>query len=76
VIADNADIGSSNVNMASAWIAANQQVTWVQILASVPAAVMLWVLLVWNPRGRRPWFVAAAMMIYIAAYYWLFVRGR
>jgi hypothetical protein len=60
----------------SARMVANQQLTWLEIVAAVPAAVMLWILLAWNPRGRRQWFVAAAMMIYIAGYYWLFVRGR
>lgn len=49
---------------------------WVQVVAALPAAVMLWTLLAWNPKGRRQWFVAAAMMLYIVGYYWVFVRGR
>lgn len=62
--------------MTNAWMVANQSPTWLQVVAAIPAAVMLWTLLAWNPKGRRQWFVAAAMMAYIAGYYWVFVRGR
>jgi hypothetical protein len=55
---------------------ANQSPTWLQIVAAIPAAVMVWTLLARNPKRRRQWFVAAGMMVYIAGYYWLFVRGR
>ena len=47
---------------------------WLEIAASIPAAAMLWALLCWNPKGRRQWYLAAAMMVYVACYYFLFVR--
>jgi hypothetical protein len=55
---------------------ANQSPTWLQVVAAIPAAVMLWTLLAWNPKGRRQWVIAAVMMVYIAGYYWVFIRGR
>jgi hypothetical protein len=64
------------MNVTNAAMVANQSPTWPQVVASIPAAVMLWTLLAWNPKGRRQWLIAAAMMVYIAAYYWVFVRGR
>ena len=57
-------------------VVANQSPAWLQTVAAIPAAVMLWVLLVWNPKGRRQWSVVAAMVVYIAGYYWVFVRHR
>jgi len=52
---------------------AGKHPTWLQILAALPAAVMLWGLISWTPRGRREWFLAAAMMAYIVYYYFIFV---
>jgi hypothetical protein len=64
------------MNVTNAWMVEKESPTWLQVVAAIPAAVLLWTLLAWNPRGRRQWLVAAAMMVYIAAYYWVFVRGR
>jgi hypothetical protein len=50
--------------------------TWLKTVAAVPAAVMLWILLAWNPEGRRQWRIAIVMMLYIAAYYWFFVHNQ
>jgi hypothetical protein len=62
-----------DVNITSAWIVANEHVTWLEVVAGVPAALMLWILIVWNPKGRRQWLIAAALMIYVGGYFWLFV---
>jgi hypothetical protein len=62
--------------MTSTLMVAKPNPTWLRILAAIPAAVMLWVLLAWNPKGRRQWLVAVAMAVYIAGYYWMFVRGH
>jgi hypothetical protein len=48
--------------------------TWMHVAAAIPAAVMLWILISWSPSGRRQWLVAAAMTVYVALYYFLFVR--
>ena len=57
-------------------MAATQSPSWLQVVAAIPAAVMVWALLVWDPKGRRQWLIAAGMMIYVAGYYLVFVRGR
>jgi hypothetical protein len=49
---------------------------WLQAVAAIPAAVMLWTLICWTPRGRRQWYVAAGMIAYVVFYYVLFVRGH
>jgi len=54
----------------------NQHVSWIQTVAAIPAAVMLWTLLAWNPKTRRQWLLAAAFAIYIAGYYFLFIYRR
>jgi hypothetical protein len=48
--------------------------SWLMIVAAVPAAVMLWALLAWNPKSGRQWLVAIAMMGYVAFYYFVFIR--
>jgi hypothetical protein len=64
------------MNETNALMVANQSPTWLQVATAIPAAVMVWTLLAWNPKGRRQWLIAAAMMVYIAGYYWVFVRRR
>ncbi len=54
----------------------NHAPTWLEVAASIPAAVMLWAILWWTPKGRRQWFLAAAMIAYLACYYLIFVRHR
>ena len=49
---------------------------WLEVAAAIPAAVMLWTLICWNPKGRRQWLLTGAMLAYVACYYFLFVRGR
>jgi hypothetical protein len=44
--------------------------------AAIAAAAMLWALICWNPRGRRQWYLAAAMMAFVTCYYFLFVHRR
>ena len=47
---------------------------WVATVAAIPAAIMLWTLIAWNPEGKKQWFLAAGMALYVAAYYFLFAR--
>src|SRR5207237_439625 len=60
--------------MADFLITANPSPTWLQVAAAIPAAAMLWTLICWTPRGRRQWYLAAGMIVYVACYYFLFVR--
>jgi hypothetical protein len=62
--------------MTNTLMVANQSPAWLQTVAAIPAAIMLWTLLAWDPKGRRQWFVATGMMFYIAGYYWVFIRGH
>ena len=45
---------------------------WLEIVAAIPAAVMVWTLLCWTPKGRKQWILAAVMAAYIAVYYVVF----
>ncbi len=54
----------------------NQSISWIQTVAAIPAAVMLWALIVWNPKNRKQWLLAAAFALYITGYYFLFVYRR
>ncbi len=62
--------------MINTLIVTTQSPTWLQTVAAIPAAVMLWILLAWHPKGRRQSLIAVAMILYIAGYYWLFVRNH
>jgi len=48
--------------------------TWIQIIAAIPAAVMLVILFCWNPKSKKQWSLAATIAAYVALYYFLFVR--
>jgi hypothetical protein len=54
----------------------NQRISWIQTVAAIPAALMLWTLLAWNPKTRRQCLLAGAFAIYIAGYYFLFLDRR
>lgn len=47
---------------------------WVEVVAAIPAAVMLWGLLAWTPRSKKQWILAGGMAIYVALYYLLFIK--
>jgi len=48
--------------------------TWIQVVAAVPAALMLVVLFCWNPKSKKQWSLAAIMGAYVAVYYFVFIR--
>ena len=48
--------------------------TWFMTVAALPAAIMLWVLIGWTPETKKQWLWASAMALYIAFYYFFFVR--
>jgi hypothetical protein len=47
---------------------------WVKIVAAVPAAIMAWYLLIRTPKSLKQILLGGAMIGYMVAYYWFFVR--
>ncbi len=43
-------------------------------MAAVPAAVMLWVLLIWDPKSKKHWTAVVVMAVYLTIYYFVFIR--
>ena len=47
---------------------------WVLVIAAIPAAVIMRILLFWNPKSKRQWLIAGGMTAYALAYYIVFLR--
>lgn len=49
---------------------------WLEMVAVIPAAVIMWALVIWTPKTRQQWYMAAAAVLYIAAVYVIFIRNH
>lgn len=47
---------------------------WIKGIFAVSAAVMMFILIAWNPRTKKQWLWAAGMAGYVALYYFFVVR--
>lgn len=56
------------ISLASRWP------EWLKVVFAVPAAVMMAILICWNPGTKKQWLWAAGMAGYVALYYFVIIR--
>jgi hypothetical protein len=65
-------VAKHSVKEASASMGNGHGPTWVRIVFGLPAAIMAWYLIIRTPKSLKQILVGAAMVGYMAAYYWFF----